>query len=158
MSRQKEGKLRILWEHIKEKILKRDKWHCLRCGNDKKYNLTVHHIKPRNVGGDNSEENLITLCVKCHDWVELNLEFEPILKTRNGIINSFPFVTQRRDPLYDSTFPQSGDKLPGDKIDIRRRWIEQGRTGAKELVETYGTEFSSIEERRAVLRTVDNIK
>jgi 5-methylcytosine-specific restriction protein A len=32
-------------------------------------NLEVHHKDFRSKGGDDSEENLITLCAKCHSQV-----------------------------------------------------------------------------------------
>jgi 5-methylcytosine-specific restriction endonuclease McrA len=64
---------------------------CAICGN--KNNLNIHHLKPKNMGGNNNPENLITLCKSCHLFMHCN----PILimkekiehrnKTLNGIIN-----------------------------------------------------------------------
>lgn len=45
-----------------------------------KLNLTAHHILPRDEGGTNDMENLITLCNKCHDSIE-----ETKLRTREEI-------------------------------------------------------------------------
>lgn len=44
----------------------RDKYgnKCANCGSDKE--LNIHHIKPIKDGGDNSFENLILLCLICH--------------------------------------------------------------------------------------------
>lgn len=47
----------------RERILKRDK-KCVICGNSS--HLEVHHILAIYLGGDESEENLITLCKVCH--------------------------------------------------------------------------------------------
>lgn len=33
--------------------------------------LTVHHIIPRSEGGKENKTNLITLCTRCHDIVEV---------------------------------------------------------------------------------------
>jgi len=49
-----------------------DRRRCQRCGAHFPYGdgLTVHHIRPRAEGGDESMGNLISLCSSCHDWVE----------------------------------------------------------------------------------------
>ncbi|PYU18161.1 MAG: hypothetical protein DMG30_28870 [Acidobacteria bacterium] len=44
--------------------LKRDGWRCQSCGSS--VGLEVHHITPRSNLGDDVQENLITLCWKCH--------------------------------------------------------------------------------------------
>ncbi len=51
-------------------ILERDNHKCRFCGT--KYNLEVHHITPRSLGGTNHEYNLITLCNGCHSFLHLN--------------------------------------------------------------------------------------
>jgi len=48
-------------------ILKRDGWRCQRCGSLE--NLQVHHKRFRSQSGDDSEENLITLCASCHHQI-----------------------------------------------------------------------------------------
>lgn len=57
------------WKTIRRRVFVRDKHRCRRCGNG--YKLTCHHIRPRDDGGDNSLGNLITLCMWCHDTVEI---------------------------------------------------------------------------------------
>ena len=52
------------WKRIREKIIKRDAGICVTCGTDK--NLMVHHKKPKSDGGDDSLDNLETLCKSCH--------------------------------------------------------------------------------------------
>lgn len=51
-----------------QKIMDRDGWKCYICGKEK--NLHVHHIIPRNRGGEHTPENLITLCGSCHRNIE----------------------------------------------------------------------------------------
>ena len=51
---------------IKEAILKRDNYKCLKCGDKIRSHLTINHIIPRVVGGGNKTENLETLCSKCN--------------------------------------------------------------------------------------------
>jgi len=57
-------KLQLEFNRVRGGILKRDGYACQEC--DSRDFLHVHHIKPLSAGGDNSENNLITLCRKCH--------------------------------------------------------------------------------------------
>ncbi len=56
------------WMHNKAKVLERDGYKCYIC--HKTTNLHVHHIIPRQEGGTDEMENLITLCAGCHKSVE----------------------------------------------------------------------------------------
>jgi 5-methylcytosine-specific restriction endonuclease McrA len=49
---------------LHRKILERDGWKCQACGFI--CNLEVHHMQRRSHLGDDSAENLITLCSHCH--------------------------------------------------------------------------------------------
>ena len=42
----------------------RDGWRCQACGA--RLNLEVHHKQHRSQSGDDSEQNLVTLCASCH--------------------------------------------------------------------------------------------
>jgi len=46
------------------KVLERDGWRCQWCGCIE--GLQVHHIKPRGRLGDDAVDNLIAVCVACH--------------------------------------------------------------------------------------------
>lgn len=65
-----DGKATPYWQEIREAVLKSDNHTCQRCGVYGR-DLTVHHILPRAEGGGDNPENLIALCAKCHDEVEL---------------------------------------------------------------------------------------
>ena len=56
------------WPAIRKRILTRDNWQCQRCGRvlADRYEAQVDHITPRREGGDNSDENLQSLCLVCH--------------------------------------------------------------------------------------------
>jgi hypothetical protein len=56
------------WLITQKLIIERDNGRCKSCGTDKY--LTVHHIIPRNEGGDEDFDNLITLCLDCHNEIE----------------------------------------------------------------------------------------
>jgi len=62
------------WIKLRDSILERDRGKCVNCGatwgnkykNGKEIVLHVHHIVPRELGGRDSNENLVTLCDLCH--------------------------------------------------------------------------------------------
>ncbi|MCK9996845.1 MAG: HNH endonuclease [Candidatus Krumholzibacteria bacterium] len=51
---------------VRREVLARDLHRCQAPGCGRTRFLEVHHIKPRNRGGDNQAENLVTLCASCH--------------------------------------------------------------------------------------------
>jgi len=56
-----------LYDQLRNQMLRRDGWRCQSCGTMS--NLEVHHKEFRGRSGDDSGQNLITLCVACHDRV-----------------------------------------------------------------------------------------
>jgi 5-methylcytosine-specific restriction endonuclease McrA len=52
------------YRQLCRKVLERDGWRCQSCGQIE--GLQVHHIHPRSRLGDDTAENLIALCVLCH--------------------------------------------------------------------------------------------
>ena len=52
------------YESLRQRVLRRDGWRCQSCGTMS--NLEVHHRQFRSHSGDDSEDNLITLCATCH--------------------------------------------------------------------------------------------
>jgi 5-methylcytosine-specific restriction endonuclease McrA len=55
------------YEELRNQVLRRDAWRCQFCGT--MCDLEVHHKEFRSHSGDDSEENLITLCAQCHAGV-----------------------------------------------------------------------------------------
>jgi 5-methylcytosine-specific restriction endonuclease McrA len=53
------------YESLRQQVLRRDGWRCQLCGT--RANLEVHHKQFRSHSGHDSEQNLITLCVRCHE-------------------------------------------------------------------------------------------
>lgn len=73
------------WLLIRDSVLRRDRFICLRCDKRfKRSELSAHHMLPRDEGGSSELINLVTLCNPCHDYVEINH-----LKTRADIQGSF---------------------------------------------------------------------
>lgn len=46
-------------------VYERDGWRCRQCGSRR--NLTPHHISRRSQGGADVLENLVCLCLQCHE-------------------------------------------------------------------------------------------
>ena len=68
--RPKRPRLRLdftLYEQLRNQVLRRDGWRCQACGSMS--NLEVHHKEFRSHSGDDSEQNLTTLCSACHATV-----------------------------------------------------------------------------------------
>lgn len=61
------------WRALRRQVLKRDGYQCrvFSCTVGGAANLTVHHIIPRADGGGDYKENLITLCPRHHDEIEV---------------------------------------------------------------------------------------
>ena len=52
------------YKQLRNRVLGRDGWRCQSCGT--MFNLQVHHKESRSQSGDDSDQNLITLCATCH--------------------------------------------------------------------------------------------
>lgn len=60
---------RTKWYNKRKEIKERDNYTCVWCGQSEDCDLHVHHIRPISMGGDKySNNNLITLCNRCHGW------------------------------------------------------------------------------------------
>ena len=52
------------YRELHRQVLERDRWRCQFC--DSMHNLQVHHLQFRSRCGEDTEQNLITLCASCH--------------------------------------------------------------------------------------------
>jgi 5-methylcytosine-specific restriction endonuclease McrA len=59
----------VAYDQLRQQVLRRDGWRCQACGT--MANLEVHHKEFRSHCGEDSEENLITLCTSCHSQMHL---------------------------------------------------------------------------------------
>jgi len=64
----------------REEIRMRDENRCAKCGRGG--SLHVHHRIRRSQGGQDTPENLITLCQECHRWAHTN----PMAARRGGFL------------------------------------------------------------------------
>ncbi len=73
MKRIKLGKR--IYRRLMKRVLERDGWRCQKCGSIE--NLQVHHQIRRSRQGNDSLENLVTLCAYCHMEEHGQLYFDP---------------------------------------------------------------------------------
>lgn len=66
-------------QNTREVVLARAKWYCELCGGTLNSGMSIHHRKPRQMGGTknpyiNDPVNLLAICgsgtTGCHGWVE----------------------------------------------------------------------------------------
>ena len=53
-----------IYRRLMKRVLERDEWRCQKCGSLE--NLQVHHKIKRSQLGNDSLDNLVTLCAYCH--------------------------------------------------------------------------------------------
>ncbi len=106
---------------VREIIFNRDGNACLRCNST--VGLSIDHINPLAKGGDNSKDNLQTLCSKCNsskgdsikDYRKANVE--PTLNQRNLIEGaSCPSDSPILNPEPPSLNPESLNPLPEEEL------------------------------------------
>jgi len=62
------------WNKLRDTVFHRDGFKCVICGDS--HNLSVDHIKERELGGTNDLNNLRTLCRDCHEGRHFNKFFD----------------------------------------------------------------------------------
>jgi len=65
---------------LRRAVLTRDGYCCVRCTAQRQ--LTIHHLHPVSAGGSDALANLTTLCLECHDLVEMQRELLAVLRER----------------------------------------------------------------------------
>jgi hypothetical protein len=78
---------------LKNKIRVRDNQVCMNCGIHREklnYALTIHHINYDKKC--NFDENLISLCKKCHGLTNLNREYwKPLFQNQLSKLHNYPY-------------------------------------------------------------------
>jgi hypothetical protein len=66
------------WAQLREAVLERDDCECQFCGlgnaahqQEFDQELHAHHLLPRQEGGRDHKENLLTVCLRCHRTIEV---------------------------------------------------------------------------------------
>ena len=91
------------WKQRRARILKRDKYQCSMCGTG--MNLRVHHVRYPDVLGEESDDDLITVCDSCHEKIH-NADLRhkrDVLKERKDAeqhMRKWAEKAKKRDFLY----------------------------------------------------------
>jgi len=62
------------WDSLRQFVLKRDGYKCMKCGRSHetlrklRIPLQVHHIRPKEMGGTDDPNNLVSRCQDCHKF------------------------------------------------------------------------------------------
>jgi len=121
------------WHSIRAIVLNRDNHTCQDCGNINE--LTVHHKIPWEQSGDDSLENLITICKECHRKIHhceprpkpLSPEQKPMPLPPEPEPESEPI---RIRPIYRERVSRKKKKSKKEKKKIRsikKRFPKKGR-------------------------------
>lgn len=72
-------------ESTRNEVLDRDNHKCVICKS--KSSLHIHHLIKRKYGGSHNTNNLVTLCSKCHGYIETNdIEYATKKCIKNALI------------------------------------------------------------------------
>ncbi len=106
------------WLALRDSVLRRDHFKCKRCNQRYKRNkLNAHHIIPRSEGGANDKSNLITLCIPCHDIVEIRG-----FRTKAAIIGSYDAPKGQ----HESEEEKEPERVLKDRPSDWRTWVYGG--------------------------------
>ena len=81
-------------ESVRLAVLHRDSYQCQLCGTSGENRLQLHHLILRSQGGKHVEENLVTLCFKCHQDVHEGRQDIMLIEVE-GVICAFPNAPQQ---------------------------------------------------------------
>lgn len=139
------------WSELRDKILSRDDHACQFCFaiNTR---LDIHHIMPSRKGGDDTPENLITLCSYCHARIsrpdKYGLPIAELVKYLAGLASvwgeeALPAIYDvavgiRKDDVYlnkSGSLCVSGVGILEPQAELLRqiaKWLNEDQTTARE--------------------------
>lgn len=110
---------------MREFIFWRDKFTCLRCGEGRRWLLTIDHVVPFSKGGTKETYNLQTLCLKCNEGKKDT--YQDFRLAKIALIRKIIFILQQRiDTEYGNVsqttipmlYPLHKDSLIGVRLGI----------------------------------------
>ena len=96
------------WRELRAACLEREKYRCYRCEKkipDNGRGSSTHHIIPRDEGGLDDMNNLITLCHKCHDFVEVE-GFRTLADIAGSYDGSIEEAPEKPVAMREESFPR----------------------------------------------------
>lgn len=143
------------WKQQKQRALDRDKI-CQRCGSNKM--LDVHHIIPYRKSKDNSLDNLITFCRRCHIIHERGYS-TLVIEGDDIIINHVPKKVIKE-------FYEFAEKEFGGETGLALKWLMDFREGLlsnpnqilSEQIEVLSNEIIALKEQNSAPKEKKIIK
>lgn len=77
-------------DRVRLAVLDRDNHQCQNCGTGGDNRLQLHHVIYRSQGGSNEQENLVTLCFRCHEGVHQGVYVFDLVEGSDGELQVFP--------------------------------------------------------------------
>mgnify|MGYP001609636203 FL=1 len=106
------------YSNAREYVLCRDKHTCQFCGKKENVHLAAHHLVWREHGGQDTPENLVTLCEKCHDRVHKDAKSKAKLDERfQGLAKRYVPAT-----LLNTIMPRFCDWLVSQFQEVKKTY------------------------------------
>ena len=93
---------------LKQQVLERDGYRCVKCGEERISTLEIDHISPWAISHDNSLENLQTLCKNCHHIKTLG-DVHQIFKPEGSFVGNEGELIEFHRMLNN---PKTRDRVP----------------------------------------------
>lgn len=84
---------------VKDKVWQRDEHRCIFCGSSQA--RPESHIIPRSSGGIGVEQNIITVCRRCHTLMDQSTKREKMVKSAMHYIENIYGNIDWSDYIYD---------------------------------------------------------
>lgn len=81
---------------VRQAVLDRDNAQCVLCGVGGENRLQLHHLEYRSHGGAHVAENLVVVCMTCHEQIHRKETDVLLLEVAPGDWATFPAVPRRR--------------------------------------------------------------
>lgn len=114
------------WDRLARQTKERDNWTCQHCGKQGgplgSAELHAHHRIPRSEGGDDTLDNLVTLCHSCHEDVHGHIIPTGGGSSSSSIKTTFhtDSGTQDDEPTIDEDAHHTEGHEPDENIDKQR--------------------------------------
>lgn len=108
-------------DSVRTNVLIKCKRHCCLCGKHAGIYMELHHIRQKANGGDDTEENCMPLCLKCHGEVRSYNPNHPI-----GLKYKESELILRRNEVYEAV-----------KNKVVSNYSEEDISKAKKLLDEY---------------------
>ncbi|NFO86652.1 HNH endonuclease [Clostridium botulinum] len=116
---------------VRTNILLKCKRHCCLCGKYAGIYMELHHIKQKSDGGNDTEDNCIPLCFKCHADVRSYNPHHP-----KGLKYGDKELIARREEIYNCVKNKIIDIYSSEDISKAQKLMNKYNKGLETLIQT----------------------